>query len=208
MSDRIRDGLQASSVAALTGALLFGAVGSSAAQPPVAEPAPVVEVAEEPALTPFPAEDMAAAAAKAKQIEVQRAQRAAQRAQRSSGDMFTPTRNYQLTARFGQPGSWSSGYHTGLDFAAPVGTPVFSALAGTVVEAGWAGAYGNHLVVKHDNGVKTLYAHLSSAKVEVGDKVLRGEHIGAVGNTGNSTGPHLHFEVIKAGDPRNPASFL
>ena len=91
---------------------------------------------------------------------------------------------------------------------APSGTPVFSALAGTVVESGWGGAYGNHLIVKHSNGVKTLYAHLSSASVSTGDKVLRCQRIGAVGTTGNSTGPHLHFEVIKGDVQKNPADFL
>jgi murein DD-endopeptidase MepM/ murein hydrolase activator NlpD len=128
-------------------------------------------------------------------------------AQRSSGPMFTPTRNYELTATFGQPGaSWSAGYHTGLDFAAPIGTPVFAALAGKVVRAGWGGAYGNYVVIKHDD-TKTLYAHLNSIAVEDGQKVLRGERIGTLGTTGNSSGPHLHFEVLKDGDPRDPMNF-
>jgi murein DD-endopeptidase MepM/ murein hydrolase activator NlpD len=189
-----------------TGSLLVGAVQSGNAVQPNAVPAPTaVAVADD--LSPLPADEMGAAAAKAKQLEVQRAKRAAQRAQRSSGDMFTPTTDYDLSARFGQPGGWSSGHHTGLDFAAPAGTPVFSALAGTVVEAGYDGAYGNRIIVKHD-GVKTMYAHLSSASVDAGEKVLRGQRIGAVGSTGNSTGPHLHFEVIKSGTQRNPADFL
>lgn len=207
---RTRDYLPAASAAAVASALLFGTLspGNAAEGTPVPAEQPTAGYATGDALNPFPADEMAAAAAKARQVEVRRAKRAAERAQRSSGPMFTPTTHFSYSARFGQPGSWSSGHHTGLDFAAASGTPVFSALAGTVVEAGWGGAYGNHLIVKHANGVKTLYAHLSSAGVAVGDKVLRGQRIGAVGSTGNSTGPHLHFEVIKSGTQRDPADFL
>jgi len=212
-SDRIRDIVQAGSLLSITGALLIGALPAVAAEPvPEPEPAPV-EVVEEPVepVHPFDPADMAAAAKQAKKIEDQRAKRAAARAQRSSGPMFTPTRNYNLSARYGQPGSWSRGYHTGLDFAAAPGTPVFAALAGKVIEVGYAGAYGNNIVIQHDNGRKTRYAHLSSTNVSQGQKVLRGEHIGAVGSTGNSTGPHLHFEVFTGtGEEnfRNPADFL
>jgi murein DD-endopeptidase MepM/ murein hydrolase activator NlpD len=175
------------------------------------EPAAPIAPTAPPRVTPPAVEPdmMAQAARKAKQIEVQREKRAQERAQRSSGDMFTPTRNYRNTAYFGQAGSsWSSGHHTGLDFAAAPGTPVFSALAGKVVESGWGGAYGNHIIVRHDNGVETLYAHLSTASVSKGDRVLRGQRIGAVGSTGNSSGPHLHFEVLKNGEQRDPAAFL
>lgn len=215
-SDRIRDIIQAGSLLSVTGALLVGAVSPAVAdEVPAPEPAPIevvdeAEEAEEP-IHPFDPEDMAAAAKQAKKIEVQRAKRAAARAQRSSGQMFTPTRNYNLSARYGQPGSWARGYHTGLDFAAATGTPVFAALAGKVIEVGYAGAYGNNIVIEHANGRKTRYAHLSSTNVRQGQKVLRGEHIGAVGSTGNSTGPHLHFEVFTGtGEEtfRNPADFL
>ena len=75
-----------------------------------------------------------------------------------------------------------------------------------VVQARWDGAYGNRIIVRHDNGVKTMYAHLSSTSVNVGDKVTRGQRIGAVGTTGNSSGPH--FEVIKKGTQRDPKAFL
>src|SRR5690606_25544530 len=98
--------------------------------------------------------------------------------------------------------------HTGLDFAAATGTPVFSALAGKVVESGWGGAYGNHIIVRHDNGAETRYAHLSRAPVSQGQRVRRGQRIGAVGRTRNSRGPHPHFEVIKTGEQRDPAAFL
>ncbi len=214
-SDRIRDIVQAGSLLSITGALFVGAIPPVAAEVvPEPEPAPVEVVVEEEAedrIHPFDPADMAAAAKQAKKIELQREKRAAARAQRSSGPMFTPTRNYNLSARYGQAGGWSRGYHTGLDFAAAPGTPVFAALAGKVIEVGYAGAYGNNIVILHDNGRKTRYAHLSSTNVKQGQKVLRGEHIGAVGSTGNSTGPHLHFEVFTGkGEEsfRNPGDFL
>ena len=188
--------------------LLAGAATSQAGAVGT-EPADVSEApAAEPVTPDFSADLMADAAQQAKRIEIQREKRARARAQRSSGDMFTPTRNYQYSATFGQAGGWSSGHHTGLDFAAPSGTPVFAALAGKVLQEDAGGAYGNHIVVRHDNGVKTLYAHLTSTKVRPGDRVLRGQVIGTVGSTGNSTGPHLHFEVIKNGTQRDPKDFL
>ena len=210
MKPRIADVIQGGSVAVVAGALVLGAVSSSQGATLALGDEPAEPVAQEQVTPPtLDPELLGQAARKAKQIEIQREKRARERAQRSSGDMFTPTRNYRNTAFFGQAGgSWSSGYHTGLDFAAATGTPVFSALAGKVVEAGWGGAYGNHIIVRHDNGVETLYAHLNSTAVAKGDRVLRGQRIGAVGSTGNSSGPHLHFAVIKNGDQRDPADFL
>jgi murein DD-endopeptidase MepM/ murein hydrolase activator NlpD len=209
MAREITEVLAGCTGAVVATALLFGAMdnGQSAAAAEVPAPSAPEQSRTTPvALTP---DLMAQAATKAKQIEVQRAKRARELAQRSSGDMFTPTRNYHLSAHFGQAGGrWSSGHHTGLDFAAPTGTPVFSALAGKVVESGWGGAYGNHIIVRHDNGVETLYAHLNTVGVKTGDRVLRGEKIGTVGSTGNSSGPHLHFEVIKNDTQRNPQGFL
>lgn len=212
-ANRIPEIVQGTSVALVAGALVLGAVPGGADV--VLAAADRAEQVEPPAaqaaanLPEFSPDLLSDAAGTAKQIEIRRAQRAKLRAQRSSGDMFTPTRNYRNTAYFGQAGSsWSSGHHTGLDFAAAPGTPVFSALAGRVVEAGWGGAYGNHIIVRHDNGVETLYAHLNSIAVAKGDRVLRGERIGAVGSTGNSSGPHLHFEVLKNGDQRDPQDYL
>ncbi|WP_424216358.1 peptidoglycan DD-metalloendopeptidase family protein (plasmid) [Streptomyces sp. BI20] len=110
---------------------------------------------------------------------------------------------------FGKPGSmWSSGYHTGLDFPAPQGTTVKAAKSGTVKTAGWGGAYGNHVVIDHGNGTETLYAHLSAFGVGVGHEVKAGQAIGNVGSTGNSTGPHLHFEVRVNGAQVDPAKYL
>ncbi len=106
--------------------------------------------------------------------------------------------SYNLTARFGNTGGyWSSGTHTGLDFAAPSGTDVMAAASGTVVSVGYAGPYGNQIIVDHGDGWQTTYNHLSNTRVSVGQKVSTGDHIGDVGSTGNSTGSHLHFEVTK-----------
>ncbi|MFJ3927097.1 peptidoglycan DD-metalloendopeptidase family protein [Streptomyces sp. NPDC090022] len=90
---------------------------------------------------------------------------------------------------------WSSGYHTGVDFIARSGTSVKAVSAGTVVSAGWGGSYGNEVVVKHADGHYSQYAHLSQLSVSVGQSVTAGQQLGLSGSTGNSTGPHLHFEI-------------
>ncbi|MFF9143441.1 peptidoglycan DD-metalloendopeptidase family protein [Streptomyces sp. NPDC014861] len=90
---------------------------------------------------------------------------------------------------------WSSGYHTGADFIASSGTTVRAVGAGTVVSAGWSGAYGNEVVIQHADGNYSQYAHLSSLSVSSGQSVTGGQQIGLSGSTGNSTGPHLHFEI-------------
>ncbi|MEI7033466.1 transglycosylase family protein [Streptomyces pratensis] len=94
-----------------------------------------------------------------------------------------------------QAGSWSSGYHTGVDFPVPTGTPVKSVSSGRVVSAGWAGAYGYEVVIRHDDGRFSQYAHLSALHVRAGQSVSGGQRIARSGSTGNSTGPHLHFEI-------------
>ena len=106
------------------------------------------------------------------------------------------------------PGSiLTQGVHgsNGVDFGAPVGTPVKASLSGEVIlakkDGAYNGGYGNYVVIKHSNGTQTLYAHLSSASVSVGESVSTGEVIGKSGNTGRSTGPHLHFEVRGATNP-------
>ncbi|HUJ59765.1 MAG TPA: M23 family metallopeptidase, partial [Kofleriaceae bacterium] len=98
--------------------------------------------------------------------------------------------------------------HPGFDLAAPTGTPVSAAAAGTVTHAGPAGTYGNLITVRHANGFETRYAHLSSVDVHVGDQVQVGQEIGKVGTTGYSTGPHLHFEVRHDGATVDPAPLL
>ncbi|MBV7699420.1 M23 family metallopeptidase [Streptomyces sp. TRM70350] len=90
---------------------------------------------------------------------------------------------------------WASGYHTGVDFPVPTGTPIKAVADGCVVSAGWAGSYGNQVVIQHDDGEYSEYAHLSRLTVQAGDKVKAGQEIGLSGATGNVSGPHLHFEV-------------
>ncbi|MFF8862099.1 M23 family metallopeptidase [Streptomyces sp. NPDC015139] len=112
-----------------------------------------------------------------------------------------PTSSYTITSTFGQAGSmWSSGYHTGLDFAAPTGTLIKAIHSGTITQAGWAGSYGYRTVLTLDDGTELWFCHQSSISVSVGQKVSTGELIGRVGATGNVTGPHLHLEVHPGGD--------
>lgn len=98
--------------------------------------------------------------------------------------------------------------HDGVDLAAPTGTPVYAAEAGTVTHVGWFGTGGQAVVINHGNGVVTWYLHLSAFSVSQGQKVSRGENVGYVGSTGNSTGPHLHFQVNVNGVPANPWNFI
>jgi murein DD-endopeptidase MepM/ murein hydrolase activator NlpD len=127
-----------------------------------------------------------------------------------------PVSKYTLTASFAQGGAMWSAKHSGQDFAVPIGTQVKAAGAGTVVKAGPNGggdgpAYGNAIVIKHNNGKYSQYAHLSKINVNVGAKVKTGQNIAKSGNTGNSSGPHLHFEIRTTpnyGSALNPMSFL
>ncbi len=98
--------------------------------------------------------------------------------------------------------------HEGIDIAVPSGTPVQAAAAGTVIHAGWLGGYGNLVVVDHGNGLSTAYAHNTSIAVAVGQQVAQGEVLAYSGNTGNSTGPHVHFEVRVNGSAVDPLGYL
>ncbi|MFF5476061.1 transglycosylase family protein [Streptomyces sp. NPDC012935] len=107
--------------------------------------------------------------------------------------------------------AWSKGYHTGLDFPVPTGTSVKSVGAGQVVSAGWEGSFGYQVVIRHTDGRYTQYAHLSAISVKDGQSVGAGQRIGRSGSTGNSTGPHLHFEVRTGpgfGADIDPVSYL
>jgi len=129
----------------------------------------------------------------------------------ATGDWVLPVApgSYHLTARFGDCGRRWASCHTGLDFAAPEGTPVRAVAKGTVVFAGRAGAYGNLVKVDHGNGVMTMYAHLRSLPSDsVGASVIPGQMIGEVGSTGNTTGPHVHLEVRVDGQPQDPQLWL
>ena len=98
--------------------------------------------------------------------------------------------------------------HEGIDIAAPSGTPIYAAAAGTVIHAGWLGGYGNLVVVDHGNGLSTAYAHASAILVGLGQQVSQGETLSLVGSTGNSSGPHLHFEVRVNGSAVDPLFYL
>ncbi len=111
------------------------------------------------------------------------------------------TVDYTISARYGLPGDgWIAGYHTGVDLAVPTGTPVYSVGPGEVHSTSTEGAYGNHILVRMADGRYVLYAHLDRMSVAPGDRVRGGTRIGDSGNTGNSTGPHLHLEVRKGTD--------
>ncbi|MTH77305.1 M23 family metallopeptidase [Paracoccus aestuariivivens] len=112
---------------------------------------------------------------------------------------------FRYTSPFGR--RWGRA-HEGIDMAAPVGTPIYSTAEGTVIYAGRMGAYGNLIKIQHEMGVETRFGHLSKIKVKVGQKVSRGSLIGAMGSTGRSTGPHLHYEVRVNGRAMNPMTFI
>lgn len=133
-----------------------------------------------------------------------------QRASQLRANQWTlPTSNYRLTARFGQSGGYWSSNHTGLDFAAPSGTPIVATAAGQVTETGYDGSYGNKTVVTLSDGTEIWYCHQTTIDVQVGQQVGSGQQIGTVGSTGNSTGPHLHLEVRPGGgDPVDPYQAL
>ena len=132
---------------------------------------------------------------RAREIEIQR--------------WMLPLTSYRLTGRFGDRSSLWSTVHTGLDFAAATGTPIQAVASGEVTEAGWAGPYGLRTIVLLPDGTEVWYCHQSRLDVNVGEAVRRGERIGAVGSTGNVTGPHLHLEVRPGGGtPVDPMEAL
>ncbi|MFF4756074.1 M23 family metallopeptidase [Streptomyces sp. NPDC002514] len=141
-----------------------------------------------------------AAAAKEKAEAAARKKAEEERLAALAKQFTLPTPSYTITGTFGQPGSmWSSGYHTGLDFAAPTGTLIKAIHSGTITEAGWAGSYGYRTILTLDDGTELWFCHQSSINVSVGQKVTTGDVIGRVGATGNVTGPHLHLEVHPGG---------
>ena len=116
---------------------------------------------------------------------------------------------YHITATFNQAGGRWAHNHTGLDFAAPIGTRVGAVMAGEVISAEFAGAFGRRVEVRHADGTVTWYCHMSEFTVSVGDRVAAGDRVGSVGMTGNTTGPHLHFEVHPdGGDAIDPYPWL
>ncbi|MET7484149.1 M23 family metallopeptidase [Streptomyces sp. NPDC005538] len=135
---------------------------------------------------------------------------------KTAASWVDPVKKYTLSASFAQAGSLWQSTHSGQDFAVPSGTKVVAAHGGTVVKAGSNGAgdgaaYGNAIVIKHGNGTYSQYAHLSRIDVKVGQVVSTGQHIALSGNTGNTTGPHLHFEIrttANYGSAIDPVAFL
>ncbi|MFJ4878127.1 transglycosylase family protein [Streptomyces sp. NPDC088745] len=159
------------------------------------------------------AEKEKAAKAKAeKKNQPTRADQASSRAASSrKGGLSAPVDAGASTPYRAAGGSWSKGYHTGVDFPVPTGTTVKAVGSGSVVSAGYAGSYGYQVVLKHPDGKYTQYAHLSALTVREGQKVDAGQRIGRSGSTGNSTGPHLHFEVRTGpgfGSDVDPVAYL
>ncbi|WP_166246111.1 peptidoglycan DD-metalloendopeptidase family protein [Paenibacillus turpanensis] len=135
----------------------------------------------------------------------------AKRARERRTPTIWPTDSRTLTSGFGyrrDPFTNRPSFHSGYDFDGSTGDSVYATAEGKVSEAGWASDYGYHIVINHGNGLQTQYAHLSKILVEEGQAVSKGEKIGLVGSTGRSTGPHLHYEVIKGGEKVNPKPYL
>ena len=128
----------------------------------------------------------------------------AQAAKIALNQWVLPVDGYHLTATFGEWGLWSS-YHTGLDFAADYGAPIKAMAGGEVTEVGYDGSYGNKVVITLDDGTELWFCHMSDFATSTGEEVRAGDVIGYLGDTGNTTGPHLHLEVRPgAGDPVDP----
>jgi len=122
-----------------------------------------------------------------------------------------PTLSKVITSSFGyrtDPFKGSSAFHSGIDIAGDIGDPVFAAQDGEVTTVDQQGARGNYIILKHSSGLETWYMHLSAMNVSVGQKVRKGEPIGKIGSTGRSTGPHLHFQVVKQNKPINPLGYV
>ncbi len=125
----------------------------------------------------------------------------------SKGMFMRPISGGTLTSPYGKR---KSGFHTGIDLSSKIGTPIYAAASGTVIFAGGnpRKSYGLYIKIDHGNGYQTLYAHCSKLYVSEGQKVSKGENIGAVGSTGNSTGPHVHFEIKYKGNRQNPQNYI
>jgi murein DD-endopeptidase MepM/ murein hydrolase activator NlpD len=176
----------------------------AAAQQRAADEAAALKKAEE------AARERAAEKAKQEREAKERAARAAER-KRLNSFVLPITGSYISTGYKAGGSLWSSGSHTGVDFHAASGTSVHAVGSGTVVTAGWGGAYGNQVVIKMHDGTYTMYGHLSSIGVSVGQSVTPGQQIGLSGATGNTTGPHLHFEArttAEYGSDIDPVGYL
>jgi murein DD-endopeptidase MepM/ murein hydrolase activator NlpD len=132
--------------------------------------------------------------------------------QEINGDLFVwPVTSRRITSAYGYRSSPFTGrrqFHSGVDIGSPAGTPIRAAMAGRVSVAGWDNTLGNHVVISHHSGYRTLYGHMSVIRVKSGAYVATGERIGDVGSTGQSTAPHLHFTVYKNGVTVNPRTLM
>ena len=127
-----------------------------------------------------------------------------------SGAMLWPLAG-EITSDFGwrtHPITGAQRFHSGIDIGGDYGDPIYAAQAGTVEYAGWISGYGNAVIINHGGGISTLYGHCQSVEVSTGENVAQGDLIALCGSTGNSTGPHCHFEVRVNGEPVNPLSYL
>ncbi|WP_328770826.1 M23 family metallopeptidase [Streptomyces sp. NBC_00286] len=157
----------------------------------------------------------AGGAASAEAVPAAAAQKAAVK-KAAKPSWVDPVKKYKLSASYAQAGNMWNSTHSGQDFAVPSGSKVFATHGGTVVKAGGNGAgdgpaYGNAVVIKHGNGTYSQYAHLSRVQVKAGQIVGTGQQIALSGNTGNSSGPHLHFEIRTSpnyGSAIDPVRFL
>ncbi|MFF3837517.1 transglycosylase family protein [Streptomyces sp. NPDC001930] len=170
------------------------------AQQPVTKPAskPPVKQVSKPATKPVAKQTTKPAAKPAPRPKTKPAPRPVSkpRPPAAAEERYSAPVSADIGTRYGKPGSsWSSGYHTGVDFPVPTGTSVKAVAGGRIVSAGWGGAYGYQIVLRHDDGRYSQYAHLSALAVREGQRVTAGQRIGRSGSTGNSSGPHLHFEV-------------
>ncbi|MBT2401480.1 M23 family metallopeptidase [Streptomyces sp. ISL-100] len=195
-----------------TAGVAFAAEGTAAAavEKQAVVQAKAADTAKKAAADAKKAADVKKAAAKAKVAAAKKAKA------KKASSWEKPVKRYSLSATYGKGGGMWASKHSGQDFAVPVGTPVDAVHGGTVVKAGPNGggdgpAYGNAIVIKHANGTYSQYAHLSKIQVTPGETVKTGERIALSGNTGNSSGPHLHFEIRTTpnyGTAINPVSFL
>ncbi|WP_137991988.1 transglycosylase family protein [Streptomyces vilmorinianum] len=164
------------------------------AKPPATKPPATKAPATKPPATKAPATKAPATKAPATKAPATKAPATKAPAPRADG--FSAPVSASIGTRYRVSGSsWASGYHTGVDFPVPTGTSVKAVATGRVVSAGWGGAYGYEVVIRHDDGRYSQYAHLSALHVREGQRVNSGQRIARSGSTGNSSGPHLHFEV-------------
>jgi murein DD-endopeptidase MepM/ murein hydrolase activator NlpD len=189
--------------------LAIGPVGSADAGPAIPGPAPAAE--SNPTALPGKLASLETEATRQEQsLRELQEYFDDQRSLLASTPSIWPARGW-VTSDFGtriDPYTAERKMHQGLDIATPHGQPVYSPSDGTVVFAGTEGGYGKVLVIDHGYGVKTRYGHLSEILVHLGDRIRRGEKVASVGNTGRSTGPHLHYEVRVNGIPENPRKFI